>query len=88
MARLKIHFELTDNSEKLPLGPMSSPKPGPTLEMDVAAAEIEVIKLRPETDNKAVTIKNMTMYKNINDITDDINLSSIFCFSYFKLNTP
>jgi len=38
-------------SLKLPLGPIISPKPGPTLEIDVAAPDIEVIKFRPEKDN-------------------------------------
>ena len=55
--KLKIHLEKADNSEKLPFGPMISPKPGPTFDIDVAAADIAVIKFRPSIDNKAVIIK-------------------------------
>ena len=44
---------------------MISPKPGPTFDIDVAAADIAVIKLRPSIDNKAVIIKKINMYKKI-----------------------
>ena len=63
--KLKIHLEKADNSEKLPFGPMISPKPGPTFDIDVAAADIAVIKFKPSIDNKAVTIKKINMYKKI-----------------------
>ena len=33
--------------EKSPLGPIVEPKPGPTLDIDVAAPEIEVTKSSP-----------------------------------------
>ena len=48
--------------EKLPLGPIISPKPGPTFEIEVAAPDIEVIKFNPDKDNKAVMIKNIIIY--------------------------
>ena len=67
---------------------MTSPRPGPTFDIEVAAADIDVIKSNPFNDNKAVIIKKITIYRNIKDITDDINLSSMFCLSYFKLNIP
>ena len=38
------------------------PKPGPTLDIEVAAPEIEVIKSSPVKDNKAVNKKNITKY--------------------------
>ena len=59
MAKLKIHLELSCNCEKFPLGPIVSPRPGPTFEIAVAAAEIEVIKSKPVIDNNAVVIKNI-----------------------------
>ena len=35
------------------MGPIIGPNPGPTLEIDVAAPEIAVIKSRPVRDNNA-----------------------------------
>ena len=58
IATLRTHLEKSERLEKLPLGPIISPKPGPTLEIDVAAAEIAVIKFKPSSDNSAVTMKN------------------------------
>ena len=75
-------------SEKFPLGPIVSPRPGPTFDIAVAAAEIEVIKSNPSIESNAVTIKKIIKYKYINEIIEDINFSSIFCFSYFILNIP
>ena len=37
--------------EKSPLGPIVEPKPGPTLDIDVAAPEIEVTKSSPVEDS-------------------------------------
>ena len=48
------------------------------MEIDVAAAEMDVTKSKPLIDNSAVTMKKIKMYKYINAITDDINLSFIF----------
>ena len=50
----KIHFDTSGKDEKLPLGPISGPSPGPTLEIEVAAPEIAVIKSRPVKDSKAL----------------------------------
>ena len=41
---------------------MIDPIPGPTLEIDVAAPEIEVIKSRPVNDNNPVIMKKITNY--------------------------
>jgi hypothetical protein len=46
--------------EKFPLGPIVEPNPGPTLEIDVAAPEIEVTKSKPLKDKNAVIKKNIT----------------------------
>ena len=62
MPRDNIHFEISGNDEKFPLGPIIDPNPGPTLEIDVAAPDIEVIKSKPVNDNKAVMIKKITRY--------------------------
>ena len=67
---------------------MVSPSPGPTLDIAVAAADKADTRSRPLIVNKEVTIKKIIKYKYINEITDHINFSSIFCFSYFILNTP
>ena len=60
MTNVKIHFDTSGKDEKLPLGPISGPSPGPTLEIEVAAPEIAVIKSRPVKDSKAVKIKKIT----------------------------
>ena len=57
MPMVSIHLEISGNAEKFPFGPIIEPKPGPTLEREVAAPEIEVIKSKPVRDNKAVKIK-------------------------------
>ena len=41
------------------MGPITVPRPGPTLEIDVAAPEIEVMKSKPLRDSRAVIIKNI-----------------------------
>ena len=51
------------NWAKFPFGPIISPKPGPTLEIDVAAADIAVIKFKPLIDNRAVIIKKLEYIK-------------------------
>ena len=57
----KIHFDTSGKDEKLPLGPISGPSPGPTLEIDVAAPEIAVTKSRPVKESKAVKMRKITM---------------------------
>ena len=56
----KIHLEISGKDEKSPLGPIIGPKPGPTLEIEVAAPDIEVIKSSPVNDSNAVKTKNIT----------------------------
>ena len=63
IAKLSIHLEISGINEKFPLGPIRFPKPGPTFEIDVAAAEIEVIKSRPLSDKSAVIIKKIAIYR-------------------------
>jgi len=58
--RLNIHLDISGKLEKLPLGPIVEPNPGPTFEIDVAAPEIEVIKSKPLKDRNAVIKKNIT----------------------------
>ena len=60
MPRLKIHLETSGKLAKLLLGPITEPNPGPTLEIEVAAPEIEVIKSKPLKDRNAVIKKNIT----------------------------
>ena len=59
MPRLNIHLETSGNEEKLLLGPIIFPRPGPTLEMEVAAPEIEVTKSNQFKFNSAVIVKNI-----------------------------
>ena len=85
---VSTHFEEFSNDEKFPFGPITSPRPGPTLEIEVAAPEIDVTKSKPVKDNIAVKEKKIIIYKNIKDITDDINLSSIIFLSYLITKIP
>ena len=41
---------------------MVSPSPGPTLDIAVAAADIDVVRFRPLTDKSAVKIKKITIF--------------------------
>ena len=51
---------MSGKDEKSPLGPIIGPNPGPTLEIEVAAPEIAVIKSRPVKDSNAARIKKIT----------------------------
>jgi len=62
MPSVKIHFELSGRLEKSPLGPIIVPSPGPTLDIDVAAPDIDVTKSKPVKDNNAVRTKKIIKY--------------------------
>ena len=47
-----IHLETSGIDLKFPFGPITSPRPGPTFDIDVAAPEIEDKKSRPVIDSK------------------------------------
>ena len=74
--KLNIHFEITGKEEKFPLGPIIEPSPGPTLDIDVAAPDIDVIKSRPVRESSAVIIKKITKYMYIKEIIEAMNLLS------------
>ena len=48
----------------------------------------QVKKSKPVEDKSKVIIKNIEIYKKIKDITDAINLSSIFFSSYLIIKIP
>lgn len=66
----KIHFETSGSALKFPFGPITSPKPGPTLEIEVAAPEIADKKSSPVIDNNKAIKKNKNKYANINIIIE------------------
>ena len=49
---------------------MISPNPGPTFDIDDAAAEIQVKKSRPLNDKSKAEVENVIMYIKKNVITD------------------
>ena len=52
-----IHLEISGTDLKFPFGPIISPRPGPTFDIDVAAPEIADKKSRPVIEsNIAVKI--------------------------------
>ena len=79
MAKESIHLEISETPEKFPFGPIISPRPGPTLDIEVAAPEIADIKSRPVIDKSIAIIKNRNKYENIKIITEFRNESSSFC---------
>ena len=63
----------------MPLGPIISPRPGPTLDIEVAAPEIADKKSSPEIDKSIEIIKNKSKYEKIKIITEFTKVSSTFC---------
>ena len=59
MPTASIHLEISGRLAKFPFGPIVEPKPGPTLEIDVAAPEIDVMKSKPDKDNNADSTKKI-----------------------------
>ncbi len=55
-----------------------SPRPGPTLDIAVAAPETADKKSRPVIDNSIDIIKNKNKYEKIKIITELMKFSSIF----------
>tara|TARA_B100000941_G_C28158271_1_gene376023 strand:- start:12 stop:299 length:288 start_codon:yes stop_codon:yes gene_type:complete len=53
-----IHFEIFETSLKLPFGPIISPRPGPTFDIDVAAPETADRKSSPVIESRIDIIKN------------------------------
>ena len=58
IAKESIHLEIFDTSLKFPFGPIISPSPGPTLDIDVAAPEIADKKSRPVNDKRTDIVRN------------------------------
>ena len=53
---------MSGKDAKFPLGPINDPNPGPTLDIEVAAPEIAVIKSKPVNESKAAIMKKITKY--------------------------
>jgi hypothetical protein len=70
------------------LGPIISPSPGPTLEREVAAAEIAVVKSRLLNDSRAVRRKKIKIYKKTKVNTEVKKVSPITSPRYLMGNTP
>ena len=73
-----IHFDTSETWLKFPFGPIMSPRPGPTLDIAVAAQETADKKSRPVIDNSIDIIKNKNKYEKIKIITELMKFSSIF----------
>ena len=78
MPKESSHFDKSETSLKFPLGPIMSPNPGPTLEIDVAAPDIADKKSSPVIDSKVDKRINKKRYEKIKIITELIKLSVIF----------
>ena len=62
-----------------------SPRPGPTLDIALAAPDMAVRKSRPEIDNNIAMIKKINKKEKINTITELMKLSDIFWLLYFDI---
>ena len=78
MPNERSHFEESEISLKFPLGPIISPRPGPTLDIEVAAAEIADKKSKPVIDSKIDKNIKRKRYEKIKMITEFKKLSDIF----------
>ena len=59
MPKDKLNLEKLGKSLKLPLGPITSPNPGPTFDIAEAEPDIAVIKSKPFNDMSAAKIKKI-----------------------------
>ena len=64
------HFALSGRVEKFPLGPITSPNPGPTLATAVAAPVIAVIRSNPQAPRMSARTANVEMKRQKKPITD------------------
>tara|TARA_B100000131_G_scaffold283710_1_gene291831 strand:+ start:405 stop:695 length:291 start_codon:yes stop_codon:yes gene_type:complete len=58
IAKDSIHFEISETLLKFPFGPIISPRPGPTLDIEVAAPEIADKKSSPEIESNIAITRN------------------------------
>ena len=65
-----IHFEISGIDLKFPFGPITSPKPGPTFDIDVAAPEIADKKSRPVIESIIAIKTNINKYAKIKTIIE------------------
>jgi len=54
-----IHFDISETWLKFPFGPIISPRPGPTLDIDVAAPDIADKKSSPVIESKIAIIRKI-----------------------------
>ena len=73
----RSHFAVSGRLPKLPVGPIDSPSPGPTLQIAVAAPDIAVMKLSPSADRLAARRTKHTIYKKKKPITAFETVSGI-----------
>ena len=59
MPKLKLNLEKLGKLLKLPLGPITSPNPGPTFDIAEAEPDIAVIKSNPFRDKIVAKIKKI-----------------------------
>ena len=58
---IKNHLATFDMYAKFSVGPIVSPRPGPTFDKDVAAPDIDVIKSKPVKDKSKDNKRNKPM---------------------------
>ena len=71
MPALRIHLALSGSGWNVPVGPMMSPNPGPTFEIEVTAPDMAVKKSRPTKERAIANAANDRAYRNKKLITDN-----------------
>ena len=66
----KLNLERLGKSLKLPLGPITSPSPGPTFDIAEAEPDKAVTKSKPSKLSKVAEIKKIKKYKKTNVIIE------------------
>ena len=66
------HLAASGSEEKFPEGPIISPNPGPTLLIDVAEAEIAVLKSRPILPKILAIKAKIKIYRKKKFITESV----------------
>ena len=70
MPQISTHLAGSLSEEKLPVGPMVSPRPGPTFEMAVAAPDTAVSRSRPAMPSATVITAKAVTKRNTKLVTE------------------
>ena len=79
--RVKIHFALSGREPKVPDGPITSPKPGPTLAIEVAAPEEHLGAIIGDLRARRAQIREIGQSGEIRPLSALVPLRLVFGYS-------